>query len=83
MLTSGGSDEHFHIYAASGIANGNLDFGLVDGDLTYTHNNYNTGAQTTKKIAFTDDIPKIVPLTQSEYSALPVKDETTIYIIKE
>lgn len=27
--------------------------------------------------------PKIIPLTQSEYDALPVKDETTIYIIKE
>ena len=36
-----------------------------------------------KSIATTDQLPKLVTLTQSEYDALTTKDENTYYFIKE
>lgn len=51
--------------------------------LSFGHYDAEANQRIFKNLAFTDDIPKIIPLTQSEYDALPTKDETTIYIIKE
>lgn len=63
-----------------------IDTNIANGTITFRHA-INDGAvytdEYTKTFAFIEDIPKIVPLTQSEYDALPTKDETTIYIIKE
>ena len=36
-----------------------------------------------KSIATTDQLPKLVTLTQSEYDALETKDANTVYLIKE
>ena len=83
ITTASSQDTNFKIYAGSGIANGELDFSLSDGDIKYTHNVVDTGNTTTKTVAFIEDMPKILPITQSEYDALLTKDETTIYIIKE
>lgn len=41
------------------------------------------GSFVNKPVAVTDGISFIVKLTQSEYDALPVKDDTTLYVIME
>jgi hypothetical protein len=83
LSTSGSIDTKFTIAASNATLRNALEFNLDTGNLTFSHSEYETDNDYTKTVAFTEDLPKIVPLTQSEYDALPTKDETTIYIIKE
>lgn len=82
-MEGAGSTDNLNLQAENGYGRAQLSIDAVNQDLTFYHSTEHEGPFQSKKVAFTDDIPKIIPLTQSEYDTLPVKDETTIYIIKE
>lgn len=82
-MTAFGSTDNFSLSVENGYGDTTFEINATNGKLNFYHTDLNTNEFKSKTVAFTDDIPKIIPLTQSEYDSLPTKDETTIYIIKE